>query len=292
MSINVSQSFHRTSANAVDDTLTLTKAQMLAVNDNLMPSKYLTICQEDGQIYLYDKSATPSVETGKFTKFEGGGGGTSDYTDLTNKPKINNVELSGNKSSSDLGISLSSLSGDSTHRTVTDTEKSTWNGKQSALTVGDGIDITDGEISTDNMPASDMSEIVTPLPSVMSRRMKYSTDEQVIGEWIDGKPIYQKTFFFDGSLKDSTTAEQSWLQSIGANVDTVVNIFGKIHSADAWATNLPLVTSSGGQYAIPGIYTDATSSSANKNKVGIFWKGTLAWAKNPVITLQYTKTID
>ena len=34
----------------------------------------------------------------------GGGGGTSDYTDLENKPKINNAELSGNKSSSDLGL--------------------------------------------------------------------------------------------------------------------------------------------------------------------------------------------
>ena len=34
----------------------------------------------------------------------GGGGGTSDYTDLTNKPKINNVELVGNKSLNDLGI--------------------------------------------------------------------------------------------------------------------------------------------------------------------------------------------
>lgn len=31
-------------------------------------------------------------------------GGTSDYTDLTNKPKINNVELNGNKSLNDLGI--------------------------------------------------------------------------------------------------------------------------------------------------------------------------------------------
>ena len=34
----------------------------------------------------------------------GGGGGTSDYDDLTNKPKINSVELSGNKSLHDLGI--------------------------------------------------------------------------------------------------------------------------------------------------------------------------------------------
>ena len=33
-----------------------------------------------------------------------GGSGVSDYSDLTNKPKINNVELSGNKSLSDLGI--------------------------------------------------------------------------------------------------------------------------------------------------------------------------------------------
>ena len=34
----------------------------------------------------------------------GGGGGTSNYNALTNKPKINNVELNGNKTSSDLGL--------------------------------------------------------------------------------------------------------------------------------------------------------------------------------------------
>lgn len=34
----------------------------------------------------------------------GGSGGTSDYEDLDNKPSINNVELSGNKSLNDLGI--------------------------------------------------------------------------------------------------------------------------------------------------------------------------------------------
>lgn len=44
----------------------------------------------------------------------GGGGGSTDYADLTNKPKINNIELSGNKSLGDLGIAsngdLSALS--------------------------------------------------------------------------------------------------------------------------------------------------------------------------------------
>ena len=34
----------------------------------------------------------------------GGGGGTSDYTQLTNKPEINGTTLTGNKSSSDLGL--------------------------------------------------------------------------------------------------------------------------------------------------------------------------------------------
>lgn len=35
---------------------------------------------------------------------QGGGGGTSDYADLTNKPSINGVTLAGNKSASDLGL--------------------------------------------------------------------------------------------------------------------------------------------------------------------------------------------
>ena len=34
----------------------------------------------------------------------GGGGGTTDYTELENKPQINSVTLSGNKTTSDLGI--------------------------------------------------------------------------------------------------------------------------------------------------------------------------------------------
>ena len=106
MSINVSQSFHRTSANPVDDTLTLTKAEMLAVNDNLMPAKYFTICLDDGKLYLYSKTNEMSEETGKFRVLEGGGGGggTSDYTDLDNKPQINGNTLVGDKSNADLGI--------------------------------------------------------------------------------------------------------------------------------------------------------------------------------------------
>lgn len=38
-----------------------------------------------------------------------GGSGTSDYTDLTNKPSINGVTLSGNKTTSDLGINATNV---------------------------------------------------------------------------------------------------------------------------------------------------------------------------------------
>lgn len=57
----------------------------------------------------------------------GGGGGTSDYEQLSNLPKINSVELKGNKSLNDLGIASSSdlntlagVVGDSTEGLVKD----------------------------------------------------------------------------------------------------------------------------------------------------------------------------
>ena len=45
----------------------------------------------------------------------GGSGGTTDYNDLSNKPQINNVELSGNKSLSDLGITTPTKTSDLTN---------------------------------------------------------------------------------------------------------------------------------------------------------------------------------
>lgn len=50
----------------------------------------------------------------------GGGGGTSDYTDLSNKPKINNVTLSGNKTSSDLGVASENHNHDGRYYTETE----------------------------------------------------------------------------------------------------------------------------------------------------------------------------
>lgn len=59
---------------------------------------------EDKKAYLYTQE--DYEKEFEFTlNTQSSGGGTSDYTALTNKPKINNVELNGNKSLADLGIS-------------------------------------------------------------------------------------------------------------------------------------------------------------------------------------------
>jgi hypothetical protein len=185
MAINVSQSFHRTSANAIDDTLTLTKAQMLTVNDNLMPNKYMTICQDDGEVYIYDKSATPNAETGKFKKYGGG-------------------------------------------HAVEDSEGTALT-QRDTMQFGDGFNATDDStnektvVEPNLMTAEDMDDVVTPLPSVQSRYHKYSTEEQIVGEWIDGSTIYQKTIVetFETMSSDVVTSKNIDLTSL--NIELLVS---------------------------------------------------------------------
>ena len=69
-----------------------------------------------------------------------GSGGTTDYSALTNKPSINGVTLSGNKTSSDLGLASSSHT--HTIANVTDLQ-TTLNGKASASHSHTSADITD-----------------------------------------------------------------------------------------------------------------------------------------------------
>lgn len=63
-----------------------------------------------------------------------------------------------------------------------------------SYTAGDGIEISNDVISTDNLQSGDMDDIVTPIPSIPARvPHKYSTTEQIVGEWIDGSPVYERT---------------------------------------------------------------------------------------------------
>lgn len=325
MSINISQAFHRTSANPVDESMALTKTQMLAVNDNLMPDYYFTICQDDGEIYLYDKTATPSPTTGKFTKFEGGGsgsgvpaGGTTgqalvkksntdgdvEWKDPSNSmleihfandavdvgysqlgealaankilkliDTVNNVVLaftgyySGayyfsticlnrrqemvNTSivlyqtapSSDVvatQVQRLTLTED-VQKTEMPTASSTYLNKIYQYIGTTDANYTNGlfyrcvqnggtyswqECETQHrLTASEMADIMSTLPGAPTQYPKYSTTEQVVGEWIDGKPIYQKTF--TGTVPAFTPPSDSVLDPATLNIamDCLVDVF-------------------------------------------------------------------
>lgn len=101
-----------------------------------------------------------------------GSGGTTDYTQLTNKPQINSIELSGNKSLEDLGIptKTSELTNDSGFLTsipdeyVTETELNAGLGnKQDTLVSGTNIKTVNGEslLGSGNIDIESVSNPVT-----------------------------------------------------------------------------------------------------------------------------------
>lgn len=69
--ININAGFEIGSAQPIDSRQLLTKAQMLSIDDNIMPSKYFCICKDDGALYTYNSINDEDVETGKFRKVEG-----------------------------------------------------------------------------------------------------------------------------------------------------------------------------------------------------------------------------
>ena len=87
----------------------------------------------------------------------GGGGTTSDYNELENKPKINNVTLSGNKTSENLGLASASDLNAKADKSDTYTKSETNNllsGKQNTITGGNGIDVSSDVVSVDIIQGS------------------------------------------------------------------------------------------------------------------------------------------
>lgn len=137
------------------------------------PYKYVgmpVVVQATGEMYILMDMDVTDIANWKLT---GSGGGGSFYT------AGDGIDITNDEISVKVGSNLSFDS--SGNLNATDT----------TYTAGDGIVIEDDEISTDNMPAADMAEIVTPLPSVMSRLHKYSSSPQKIGIWTNDKTIYE-----------------------------------------------------------------------------------------------------
>ena len=161
-------------------------------------------------------------------------------------------------------------------------------GSGTEYTAGNGILIENDEISVKEASAADIAEIVSPKPGVTNRKMKYSTDEQVIGEWIDGKPLYQKTI--DCGFAPSTVTDNSKWFIVGNNIDfiCIVNSFYMCPNDGNQTGSLPYA--SGTDYRIE-ISASSKFSNDTNGYIGINVKRDRS-AFRIYVTIQYTKTTD
>lgn len=68
MGIPLNLDFEMGVAKPIDSRFVMTKAQMLSVDDNVMPQVYGCWCTDDGKYYIYNKNNTTSLTTGKFVE--------------------------------------------------------------------------------------------------------------------------------------------------------------------------------------------------------------------------------
>lgn len=167
-----------------------------------------------------------------------------------------------------------------------------------------GLDVSDDstnektEVKAVGLNADSLNDIIQSASvqgnAVAGNGLVYSTTEQVVGRWINGKPIYQKTFT---SVLPTATTMGSIVYSyidIGAQVETVVDQKGKFHtlSNGLWHdTIFDMDINSGWNYAVKSlVYDNSAPNNANKILIG---NADTAWNDAPLhITIQYTKTTD
>lgn len=70
MALQFPSGFSMAHSEPVDNRLTMSKAEMLATKKAKMPQVYLTVCTDDGQLYLYNSDNEVDEETGRFRLFE------------------------------------------------------------------------------------------------------------------------------------------------------------------------------------------------------------------------------
>ena len=108
----------------------------------------------------------------------------------------------------------------------------------------------------------------------------YSTDEQIVGTWIDGKPLYEKTIV-EKNISYQTTGTNYTLDTI-SNVDEVVEITGTItNSAKTTKHELPYINDT---LKVTVVRFDMTSGNIQLRSFD-------TWSSlDVIVTLRYTKT--
>ncbi len=110
----------------------------------------------------------------------------------------------------------------------------------------------------------------------------YSTEETIIGTWIDGKPIYRKVIDF-GALPNSTTKTYN---TGDLKIDTLINMNGMSESTTGFISGIPFVYIDNVNYGISIQY------NKNTNQISVKTGYDRSAQTKTYIILEYTKTTD
>lgn len=131
-----------------------------------------------------------------------------------------------------------------------------------------------------------VKDAFTPNTGAPLRMMKYSTDEQVIGEWIDGKPLYQKTIdlgFMDNTPASASVQVIKSIDCASLNIDTVVHCYGiQWNSANDNCNPLPILDDKG----FIRLFIEG------KQNLQLRGTSTMSTTQKVFATILYTKTTD
>lgn len=125
------------------------------------------------------------------------------------------------------------------------------------------------------------------MPEILANKFNksdlYSTSEKMIGQWVDGKPIYQKTFNF-GEVTFSTPSARTYydLQDVTSlSIDKMIKMVGCILESTTWKQL---------NYADGAANGGYMSYAYTSPKLRVLCQG---FTKATMIeTIQYTKTTD
>ena len=144
--------------------------------------------------------------------------------------------------------------------------------------------------------ATDTESVQFTLPALYKKDIKvnYSLEEQIIGTWIDGKPIYQKTFTGIINPTNDNFDEVSTEVSIGASIDNFVDYSAFLHRIDNSTFQTIYSRKKDNDCSIR--ITFFNNNSTNTSQLNSF-RISNAWYKEEVtityiVTVQYTKTTD
>ena len=146
---------------------------------------------------------------------------------------------------------------------------------------GSAVDILDTkeeiEANTESGKAAG-AQAVKAMFGELNDNFTYSTDEQAIGTWIDGKPLYRVVFPF-GALPNNT---RKTVNSPVSNIDKVISLDGFISTVDGAYYPLPYVnTGSAGSIGF-WYQNNAVTAEAGANRSNC----------DAVVIMKYTKTTD